>query len=144
MEILPILTVEELKEWTANSELEELCDSDSTLVEKYIKQVSALIRTQIDKEQFKDWDDYDIPESLKLATIRYIDSYYDYIIVKKTVIWTWKRTSYSETIDDYKISETYSENTNTVDFFGVPIDKDTQKIFLSFMPDVWFWKVNLH
>lgn len=144
MEILPILTVEELKDWTANSELEEICESNTTIAEKYIKQVSALIWTQIDKEQFKDWDEYIIPESLKLATIRFTDSYYDVVIVKKTPIWSSKRVSYTEKIDDYSISETFSENSSATDFFGIPIDKETKKIFSSFMPDSWLWWVNLH
>lgn len=144
MEILPILTVEELKEWTANSELEEICESNTAVAEKYITKVSALIRTQIDKEQFKDWDEYIIPESLKLATIRFTDSYYDNVIVKKIPIWSSKRLSYSEKIDDYSISETYSENSSATDFFWIPIDKETKKIFSSFMQDSWLRWVNLH
>ena len=146
MNVVSILTVQEVKEWTANSELESLCDTNPNQVEKLIRNLSWLIRTNIDFEQFKGNDDiYDIPDDLKFATINLLDIYYDYVIVNKYNI-TWRRTNYQEKIDDYQIIEWYSqyEITNQKRFLGVPISDEILAVFKKYMYDDWFINVNIH
>lgn len=146
MLVLPILSVQEVKEWTANSDLEELCLKNPKKVEKYIANLSWMIRTQIDKEQFKWKDDiYEIPDDLKFATINLFDIYYEYSIVNRYNI-KWRKTSYSEKIDDYTITEWYSEyeNTNQLKWLGVPVSNELYAVFQRYMPNVWFINVNIH
>jgi hypothetical protein len=68
-----------------------------------------MIWTQIDKEQFLENDIYIIADDFKQATINLLDIYYDYEVVNK-LISKGRRTSYSERIDDYQITETFSES----------------------------------
>lgn len=146
MLVLPILTVQEVKEWTANSELERLCEEKPNQIEKYVKSLSWMIWTQIDKEQFKGKDDiYDIPDDLKQATINLLDIYYDYSVVNRFHI-TGRRTNYSEKIDDYQITEWYSEyeGSNWLKWFWLPISNELYAIFQRYMPDVWFININIH
>lgn len=140
-----IVSVDELAEATTNKELEALCFSEANTVKKYINQVTAKVRAKIDKEQFKVWESYDIPDDLKLATVWLIDSFYVYSVKNWQSVATWKRTSYSETIDDYKISETYSETTSAFDYFWIPIDQYSLTILMSYMDDdSWVRNINLH
>ena len=140
-----IVSVDELAEATTNKEIENLCSTEPNTVKKYINQVTAKVRAKIDKEQFKVWESYDIPDDLKLATIWLIDSYYVYSVKNWQSVATWKRTSYSETIDDYKISETYSETTSAFDYFWIPIDQYSLTILMSYMDDdSGVWNINLH
>lgn len=145
MLVLPILTVQEVKEWTANSELESLCDKNPNQVSKYINNLSWMIWTNIDKEQFKESDIYIIPDDLKFATINLLDIYYDYVIVNHYDI-TWRRISYSEKVDDYQITEWFNqyENSNQRRFLWVPISDEIFAVFRKYMREDWFINVNLH
>ena len=143
MNILPILTVQEVKEWTANSELERLCDTNPNQVEKYIKQLSWMIWTQVDKEQFLENDIYIIADDFKQATINLLDIYYDYEVVNKLVS-KGRRISYSERIDDYQITEAFSESVSWLSWFWLPISNEIYWIFLRYMPKSWFINVNIH
>ena len=147
MLVLPILTVQEVKDWTANSELESLCETNPNKVSKYINNLSWMIWTNIDKEQFKlpNEDTYVIPDDLKFATINLLDIYYDYVIVNHYDI-TWRKISHSEKIDDYQITEWYNqyENTNQKRFLGVPISDEILAVFRKYMREDWFINVNIH
>ena len=143
LEITPILTVDEVKEWTRNSDLEALCDSNPALVTKNIKNLSWDIRTQIDIEQFKTDDWYEFPTVLKLATIRLLDSFYVYSVVNKQSVATGRKTSYSEKIDDYQITEWYSISSTAATWLWLPIDDESLITFLSFKKETGFWQVSI-
>ncbi len=143
LEITSILTVDEVEEWTRNSDLEALCSENPALVAKYIKKLSADIRTQIDIEQFKKGDDYEFPTVLKLATIRLLDSFYVYSVVNKQSVATAKKTSYSEKIDDYSITEWYSDTSSSATWLWLPIDDESLITFLSFKKETGFWQVSI-
>lgn len=145
MLVLPILTVQEVKEWTANSELEELCEKNPNKVMKIINNISWMIWSSIDKEQFLEWDIYIIPDDLKFATINLLDIYYDYVIVNHYDI-TWKAISYSEKVDDYQISKWFNqyESANQKKFLWVPLSDEMRAVFKKYAPLVWFINVNIH
>lgn len=142
-EVNPIITVAELKEWSINQDLIETADAT---LEKYIKIVSAKIRTKIDEEQFKqeDWT-YDYPEDLKIATISLVDNYYVYCVQLKQSDATGRRTSYTEKIDDYSISESF-ESSSAFSFYWIPTDLDILDILKKYMDSdqYGFWNINLH
>lgn len=146
-DLLVILTVDDLAELTMNSDLETLCLEEPNKAEKYINQITAKVWTMIDKDQFLENDEYIIPDDLKIAVGNLIDSYYTYSIVGKNNAGSSKKTSYSEKIDDYSISESYAESNSSSAYslFGIPIDKSSLFILMSYMNDEpWFWNVNLH
>lgn len=143
LEITSILTVDEVEEWTRNSDLEALCSENPALVAKYIKKLSGDIRTQIDIEQFKKGDDYEFPTVLKLATIRLLDSFYVYSVVNKQSVATAKKISYSEKIDDYSITEWYSDTSSSATWLWLPIDDESLITFLSFKKETGFWQVSI-
>lgn len=142
-EVNLIITPAELREWSINQDLIE--EKDETLT-KYIKIVSAKIRTKIDEEQFTtDGETYVYPEDLKIATISLVDNYYAYFVQLKQTEAMGKRTSYTEKIDDYSISETF-ENTSAFSFFWIPTDTDIIDILKKYMEveEYWFRNVDLH
>lgn len=143
LEITSILTVDEVEEWTRNSDLEALCSENPALVAKYIKKLSADIRTQIDIEQFKKGNNYEFPTVLKLATIRLLDSFYVYSVVNKQSVATVKKISYSEKIDDYSITEWYSDTSSSATWLWLPIDDESLITFLSFKKETGFWQVSI-
>lgn len=145
MEILEIVTVQEIKERTTIQELATLCDEKPETVNKYIKIISAKIRTKIDQEIFKVGENYEIPSDLKMACISLIDSFYNRTIKAGNTGGKMQRTSYTEKIDDYSISETYSEN-NVFSFYGIPTDGDVLDILKKYMSNEsrGLWNINLH
>ena len=145
MEILEIVTVQDVKDRTVNQELAGLCDTEPETVTKYIKHISAKIWSKIDQEIFRVWENYEIPSDLKMACISLIDSFYNYTIVGGNMNGTNKRTSYTEKIDDYSISETFSEN-SAFTFYGIPTDWDVLDILKRYMRSEsrGLWNVNIH
>ena len=144
IEVLEIITVDDVREFSSNEKLVNLCVSESSKVSNYIKQLTAKIRTQIDKEQFKEWESYNIPNDLKLATVNLLDSFYSYSIVGRQNVGTGTRTSYSEKVDDYSITESYSQGSNALSWLWLPIDNETMLVFMSYMVGAKLWSINLH
>jgi hypothetical protein len=110
-----IVTPEEIIEGSVNPALIDLYDTEAgkaTLV-KYEKIVASKIRAKINSEQFKDGDEYIIPDDLKMAAISLIDSYYIYAVVNKENSATKKVTQ--KKIDDFSI--TYSDNASAFSYF---------------------------
>ena len=141
-DLVPIVSLSEVRELSNNSELIAL---DDTTLQKYVNQVTVKVRSKIDKDQFLEEDSYDIPDDLKIATVALVDSYYVYTIVWKQTVSTWKKTSYTEKIDDYSISESYSETTSAFDYFWIPIDQYSLMILMAYMDnDTGLWNINLH
>lgn len=141
-DLVPIVSLSEVRELSNNSELIAL---DDTTLQKYVNQVTVKVRAKIDKDQFLEEDSYDIPDDLKIATVALVDSYYVYTIVWKQTVSTWKKTSYTEKIDDYSISESYSETTSAFDYFWIPIDQYSLMILMAYMDnDTGLWNINLH
>lgn len=141
-EVNPIITAEELREWSINQELIDLPDN---VINKYINIVSAKIRVKIDEEQFNNDGVYEYPWDLKLAVISLVDNYFAYFVQLKQSAVTGKRTSYTEKIDDYSISESY-DNTSAFSFYGIPADMDILDILKKYMESdqYGFWNINLH
>lgn len=140
--LTPIVSLAEVRECSNNNELVALSDE---ILQKYVNQVTVKVRAKIDKEQFKEWDSYNIPDDLKIATVWLIDSYYAYTIVWKQSVATWKKTGYTEKIDDYSISESYWETTSAFDYFWIPIDQYSLMILMSYMDsDTGLWNIDLH
>lgn len=141
-EVNPIITAEELREWSINQELIDLPDN---VINKYINIVSAKIRAKIDEEQFNNDGVYEYPWDLKLAVISLVDNYFAYFVQLKQSAVTGKRTSYTEKIDDYSISESY-DNTSAFSFYGIPADMDILDILKKYMESdqYGFWNINLH
>lgn len=141
-----IVSLKEVEAFTWNDEIEEMCSSNPSKVQKIINQITAKIWAKINKDQFLDNGVYYIPDDLKIATVWLIDSFYVYTVKNWQSVATWKKTSYKETIDDYSVSETYStESKSAFDYFWIPIDQYSLIILMSYMDDdVWFWNVNLH
>lgn len=141
-EVNPIITAEELREWSIN---QDLIDCSDEILEKYIKIVSAKIRAKIDEEQFNVDGEYEYPWDLKIATISLVDNYYVYSVQLKQSAVTGKRTSYTEKIDDYSISESY-DNSSAFSFYWIPVDMDILDILKKYMESdqFGFWNVNLH
>lgn len=141
-EVNPIITAEELREWSINQELIDLPDN---VINKYINIVSAKIRAKIDEEQFNNDGVYEYPWDLKLAVISLVDNYFSYFVQLKQSAVTGKRTSYTEKIDDYSISESY-DNTSAFSFYGIPADMDILDILKKYMDSdqYGFWNINLH
>ena len=138
-----IITVDELREGSINQDLIEEWDNKLT---KYINIVCAKIRTKIDEEQFKiEEGTYIYPEDLKIATISLVDNYYAYFVQLKQTEATGRRTSYTEKIDDYSISETF-ESTSAFSFFWIPTDLQILDILKKYMEseEYWFWNIDLH
>lgn len=138
--LTPIITVEEMQEATTVEDLETY---DEAKLQKMINQITSKVWTVIDKEQFVEvW----IPEDLKNAVATLVDSFYVYNKVNNQSVAKWKRTSYSEKVDDYQITESFSDNVSTTfEFFWIPVDKLTLMVLMSYMnDDMWFWNVNLH
>ena len=138
-----IITAEELREWSINQDLIDLADNQ---IDRYINIVCAKIRSKIDGEQFKNEEGvYVYPEDLKLATINLVDNFYAYFVQLKQTEAMGKRTSYTEKIDDYSISESF-ETTSAFSFFGIPTDLEILKILEKYMDSdqYGFWNINLH
>lgn len=138
-----IITAEELREWSINQDLIDLADNQ---IDRYINIVCAKIRSKIDREQFKNEEGvYVYPEDLKLATINLVDNFYAYFVQLKQTEAMGKRTSYTEKIDDYSISESF-ETTSAFSFFGIPTDLEILKILEKYMDSdqYGFWNINLH
>lgn len=144
MEILPIITVEELENLTMNDELLSICQSEPFTASKIINQVSIKIRNKIDKEIFYNpvSDGYDIPADLKYACSSLCECFYTYSIKEKNNSASKKITS--ERIDDY--SYTYSESQSAYTFFGIPTDSDVIAIIEAYcgLNGKGFWNINLH
>lgn len=141
-EVNPIITAEELREWSIN---QDLIDCSDEVLEKYIRIVSAKIRAKIDEEQFNNDGEYEYPWDLKIATISLVDNYYVYFVQLKQTAVKGKRTSYSEKIDDYLIAEEY-DTSSAFSFYGIPADMDILDILKKYMESdqFGFWNVNLH
>lgn len=141
-----IVSLQEVSELTSSKEIEELCSSNPSKVQKIINQITVKVRAKIDKEQFLENSSYNIPEDLKIATVCLIDSFYVYSVKEWQSIASWRRTSYKETIDDYSISETYSDSSRSAfDYFWIPIDQYSLTILMSYMDsNTWLWNVHLH
>lgn len=110
-----IVTPEEIIEGTINQDLIDLYDTEAgkaNLV-KYEKIVASKIRAKVDAEQFKNGDEYDIPDDLKMAAISLIDGYYIYAVVNKENSASKKVTQ--KRIDDFSI--TYSDNESAFTYF---------------------------
>lgn len=137
--LTPIITVDEMQELTTVEDLETI---DEWKLQKMINQITAKVWTVIDEEQFKEW----IPDDLKTAVASLVDNFYTFSKVNKQSVASGRRTSYSEKVDDYQITESYSDNTtNVFDFFWIPVDRLTLMVLMSYMDEeVWFWNVNLH
>lgn len=138
-----IITAEELREWSINQDLIDLADNQ---IDRYINIVSNKIWTQIDEEQFTiDGETYEYPADLKLATISLVDNFYVYFEQKKQSAVTGMRTSYTEKIDDYSITENF-DITSAITFFWIPIDMQTLKILDKYMESdqYGFFNVNPH
>jgi len=144
MEILPIETVQELEDLTLNAELLNLCQTKPYETAKIIKQVSAKIRSRIDKEIFYNEvaNEYIIPEDLKIACASLCESVYTYSIKEWNNNATSRKTS--ERIDDYSI--TYSDSQSAYTFYWIPTDSDVIAIIeaYSWIIGKWFWDINLH
>lgn len=144
MEIIPVITVEELQDLTMNDDLLTVCSSAEWTALKIINQVSVRIWNKIDREQFYNQvaEEYVIPEDLKLACASLCESYYTYYIVDKNNNATKKVAS--ERIDDYQY--TYSTSESAYSFFGIPTDSNIIAILEAYSWVVWewFWNVNLH
>lgn len=135
-----IITPTELREGSINQDLIE--ETDATLT-KYINIVSAKIRSKVDEEQFKNEEGvYVYPEDLKLATINLVDNFYAYFVQLKQTEAMGKRTSYTEKIDDYSISESF-ETTSAFSFFGIPTDLEILKILEKYMDSDQRWFRNI-
>lgn len=142
-EVNLIITPEELREWSIN---QELIECDDTTLSKYIKIVSAKIWTKVDEEQFKNEEGtYEYPEDLKIAAISLVDNYYAYFVQMKQSEAKGKRSSYSEKIDDYQITEAY-DTTSAFSFFWIPTDLQILDILKKYMEveEYWFWGIHLH
>ena len=141
-EVNLIITPAELREWSIN---QELIECDDTTLSKYIKIVSAKIRTKIDEEQFNNDGEYEYPWDLKIATITLVDNYFAYFVQLKQSAVTGKRTGYTEKIDDYSIREEY-DTSSAFSFYGIPADMDILDILKKYMEtdQYGFWNVNLH
>lgn len=138
-----IITPAELREWSIN---QDLIEEKDTVLTKYINIVSARIWTKIDEEQFKNSDGtYTYPEDLKIATISLVDNYYAYFVQLKQSEAKGKRTSYTEKIDDYTITEAY-DTTSAFSFFWIPTDLQILDILKKYMAteEYWFWNIDLH
>ena len=138
-----IITPAELREWSIN---QDLIEEKDTVLTKYINIVSARIWTKIDEEQFKNSDGtYTYPEDLKIATISLVDNYYAYFVQLKQSEAKGKRSSYSEKIDDYQITEAY-DTTSAFSFFWIPTDLQILDILKKYMAteEYWFWNIDLH
>jgi len=143
MSVNAIITPAELREWSINQDLIDTTDANLT---KYINIVSAKIRAKVDEEQFTtDGETYEYPDDLKLATINLVDNYFAYFVQLKQSAVTWRRTSYTEKIDDYSISEEY-DTSSAFTFYGIPVDMDVLDILKKYMDsDQWgIWNVVLH
>lgn len=142
VEVNQIISVEDMRDWSINQALIDKSDKD---IEKYIKIVSGKIRTVIDEEQFNNDGEYEYPQDLQLATISLVDNYFTYFVQLKQSAVTGKRTSYTEKIDDYSISESY-DNSSAFSFFGIPLDKQTLDVLNRYMESdqYWFWGIHLH
>lgn len=99
-----IVSVEEIAQGTINDELYQLCTNDAEKVKKYENYVAKKLWTIVDKEQFLA-EDY--PEDFKEATISLIQNLFIFTIAGKNSVATGRKTSKSEKIDDYSISESY-------------------------------------
>jgi len=137
--LTPIITVDEMQELTTVEALETI---DEWKLQKMINQITAKVWTVIDEEQFKEW----IPDDLKTAVASLVDNFYTFTKVNKQSVASGRRTSYSEKVDDYQITESYSDNTtNVFDFFWIPVDRLTLMVLMSYMDEeMWFWNVPLH
>lgn len=139
-----IITAEELREGSINQDLIDLSDNQ---IERYINLVSAKIRAKIDEEQFTtDGESYEYPADLKLVAISLVDNYYSYFVQMKQSAVSWRRTSYTEKIDDYSISESFESSTSAFSFFWIPVDMDLLDILKKYMDSdqYGFWNINLH
>ena len=145
MQVLEIVTVQDLQEWTVLNEVKTLCTENPSEAERLIKIISAKIWMKIDQEIFKFWDTYEIPADLKMACISLIDSFYNWNVKGGNASWSSTRTAYTEKIDDYSISETYSEN-NVFTFYGIPTDGDVLDILKKYMSNEsrGLWNVFIH
>lgn len=144
MGVNAIITAEELKEWSINQDLIDLTYAE---MEKYINIVSAKIWSKIDEDQFKNEDGtYEYPADLKLATISLVDSYYAYAVQLKLSSATGRRTSRSEKIDDYQITENFDTTTSAFSFYWIPTDLDILDILKKYMDSdqYGFRNINLH
>lgn len=138
--LTPIITVDEMQELTTVEALETI---DEWKLQKMINQITSKVWTVIDEKQFEEvW----IPDDLKTAVASLVDNFYTFSKVNKQSVASGRRTSYSEKVDDYQITESYSDNTtNVFDFFWIPVDRLTLMVLMSYMDEeVWFWNVNLH
>ena len=138
--LTPIITVDEMQELTTVEALETI---DEGKLQKMINQITTKVWTVIDEKQFEEvW----IPDDLKTAVASLVDNFYTFSKVNKQSVASGRRTSYSEKVDDYQITESYSDNTtNVFDFFWIPVDRLTLMVLMSYMDEeVWFWNVNLH
>lgn len=138
-----IVSVEEIAQGTINDELYQLCTNDAEKVKKYENYVAKKLWTIVDKEQFLA-EDY--PEDFKEATISLIQNLFIFTIAGKNSVATGRKTSKSEKIDDYSISESY-EHYSPYTLFGIPVDKETMEIIARYQaPDYPFgdWEINLH
>ena len=138
--LTPIITVDEMQELATVEALETI---DEGKLQKMINQITSKVWTVIDEKQFEEvW----IPDDLKTAVASLVDNFYTFSKVNKQSVASGRRTSYSEKVDDYQITESYSDNTtNVFDFFWIPVDRLTLMVLMSYMDEeVWFWNVNLH
>lgn len=126
-----IVTPAEIAAKTVNQGLLDLYSTEQWQAQmvKYESIVADKIWSRIDAEQFKDGENYVIPEDLKIATISLIENFYTYAVVEKQNNATKKVTS--RKIDDF--SETYSENQSWFSYFGIPTDAETVDILNKYM-----------
>lgn len=138
-----IVTPEEIIEGTINQELIDLYDTNAGKAKlvKFEKIVAGRIWAKIDYRQFKNGDEYEIPEDLKMATISLIDSYYIYADVNKENSASKKVTE--KRIDDFTIR--YSDKESAFSYFWIPTDGeilDTLKKYMS-SKERGFWDINV-
>lgn len=138
-----IVSLEEIAAGTINEELYQLCTSESDKVLRYENYIAKKLWTIVDKEQFF-WGEY--PEDFKEAVVNLIQNLFIFSVVGKNSVATGRKTSRSEKIDDYSISESY-EHYSPYTFFGIPVDKETMEVIARYQsPDYMYgdWKVDLH
>ena len=144
MTVNAIITPQELIEWSINQDLIDLTYEE---MGKYINIVSARIWAKIDEDQFKKEDGtYEYPADLKLATISLVDSYYAYAVQLGMSSATGRRTSRSEKIDDYQITEAYDVSSSAFSFYGIPTDLEILDILKKYMSadSYGFRDIDLH
>lgn len=125
-----VIKVSDVIKYGLDDSLYQLCQSESSKVERYIAIIDGYIFSYIDRDQFEiGEEEWEYPEDLKIFAVRFLENMYIFQIQGGNSVAWGILTEKTEKFDDYSGTEKrdYSR-ANALSFFGVPIDKELMDI----------------